>query len=785
MGIKIKKISIKNFKLFKNLETINFDHPFLTVLDGPNGFGKTSFYDAIEILFTGKLRRYSSLASIIDGRQQINDNPILCNTARSDETMFIKVELQINDNTYYLMRKENCETLENHIDFQNFSLPLFQLSSYESNEYTEILNSGTFFNDLLGIDFNKNFSFLNYIEQEDNTYLLKQKDKTREASISHLFNTEVITHQIKKFEVIKRKLNEASNANAKTAYEDVLRLKNEHISHLLTDIEESEYSQLFSDKNILWDKEDFNFTSNTYSSWLGEDGELTKLLFFIENFKDFENKIFNNRLTQLLTNDVNIKNLLTFYPFLDESDNLKHQLNIYNQLQEYIKNLEKGILNAFQEKQIDISKNIEEFLKTFIDIDDYKEQINLIKTKIDTSNKLEKLLNNIKESRESLINKYKQYLENNDNTSCPLCGYEWKEKQDLLDSFDKQSKLLAELIDSTGGELNFLLKEFDEKFIQQIGIAINEFLKENKVDEKFINQLQEVKKKEENITSLKVNFETLGIDLSSYYNDKVKSIENLDEKINQLRETINTMKKDLNSENIKDYFSDYFVRYFDEDKEKLLQKEQLIQKKKYIQWKYSLYQNTEILRLDNEYNTKKEKYDKAFKINKKLSKVIKIYKEELKSYQEKLIKDIEILFHIYSGRIMQDYQNGLGLFIKADNIGIRFIESVTVDSQVANYDKYDAIFSMSSGQLASLVISFTLALNKRYSKSNLLFIDDPIQTLDELNIAGFINLLRNEFADRQIFMSTHEQMMSAYMRYKFEKFGLPTMQINFKEKFIG
>ena len=133
---------------------------------------------------------------------------------------------------------------------------------------------------------------------------------------------------------------------------------------------------------------------------------------------------------------------------------------------------------------------------------------------------------------------------------------------------------------------------------------------------------------------------------------------------------------------------------------------------------------------------------------------------------------------------MQDYQNGLGLFIKADKIGIRFIESVKVSSSgVADYDKYDAIFSMSSGQLASLIISFTLALNKRYSKSKLLFIDDPIQTLDELNIAGFINLLRNEFYDRQIFMSTHEQMMSAYMRYKFQKFGLETMQINFKDKY--
>jgi len=88
---------------------------------------------------------------------------------------------------------------------------------------------------------------------------------------------------------------------------------------------------------------------------------------------------------------------------------------------------------------------------------------------------------------------------------------------------------------------------------------------------------------------------------------------------------------------------------------------------------------------------------------------------------------------------------------------------------------------MSSGQLATLVIAFTLALNKRYSKNEFLFIDDPIQTLDELNIAGLVELLRNEFSDRQIFISTHEDMMSAYMRYKFKKYGLGAQRLSFKE----
>ena len=788
MGIKIKKISVKNFKLFTNLEIMELDNSSLIVLDGPNGFGKTSFYDSLEILFTGKLRRYSSLSNVIDGRQQINDNPILCNKALLGDEMVIKVELEINGTTYYLMRKEGCETLANSIDFKTFSLPLYQLSDYEANTGDLVDNSETFFNSLLGNDFNKNFGFLNYIEQEDNTYLLKQKDKDRKAYISHLFNTDEINNKIKQLSAVKDKLNGASNNNAKAEYEAILTRKNEYLSNLLTDIEESEYTQLFPEKEIFWDKEDLDFTSSNYSLWLGENGELNKLIFFINNFEDFENKTFNNELEKLTEDKTSVENLLSFFNFLDENDDLKNKLIIHNQLEKYVKSFEKGILTVFQEEKIDVPKNIEDIIKLFIDIVEYKAQTIVIKSKIDTSNKLERILSNIKESRENLISKYKEYLDDSSDTVCPVCGYDWKEKKDLLDSFENQSTILSELITSNGGELESLIQDFDKKFIKPMIIEVNKFFKDNKLDESFINQLQEIKKTEENLKNLNSSFEKLGIELSTFFNQEPKTVIDLDEKIIKLKENIKEVKKDFEPENIKEYFSDYFVRYFDEKKEKLeiLKTEQLIQKKKYINWKYSSYQNTEILRLDNEYNTKKEKYDKASQINKKLSKIIKIYNDELKLYHEKLIKDIEILFHIYSGRIMQDNQNSLGLFIKADKIGIRFIESVKVNSSgVADYDKYDAIFSMSSGQLASLIISFTSALNKRYSKSKLLFIDDPVQTLDELNIAGFINLLRNEFSDRQIFMSTHEQMMSAYMRYKFQKFGLETMQINFKDKYTN
>ena len=45
--ITIKRLYIENYKLFSQKE-IDFSGALLSVFDGPNGYGKTSIFDAIE-----------------------------------------------------------------------------------------------------------------------------------------------------------------------------------------------------------------------------------------------------------------------------------------------------------------------------------------------------------------------------------------------------------------------------------------------------------------------------------------------------------------------------------------------------------------------------------------------------------------------------------------------------------------------------------------------------------------------------------------------------------------
>ena len=77
---------------------------------------------------------------------------------------------------------------------------------------------------------------------------------------------------------------------------------------------------------------------------------------------------------------------------------------------------------------------------------------------------------------------------------------------------------------------------------------------------------------------------------------------------------------------------------------------------------------------------------------------------------------------------------------------------------------------MSSGQLSGLVVSFMLAMNKVYpTKLKSLLIDDPVQTMDEINLASLVQVLRKEFFDNQIIISTHERKSANYFAYKYQQ----------------
>ena len=68
-----------------------------------------------------------------------------------------------------------------------------------------------------------------------------------------------------------------------------------------------------------------------------------------------------------------------------------------------------------------------------------------------------------------------------------------------------------------------------------------------------------------------------------------------------------------------------------------------------------------------------------------------------------------------------------------------------------------------------------------YSSQKFLAIDDPVQTIDDINVWGFIETIRHSFYDSNILLSTHEDDYAALLRYKFSKIGIPAKCIDLSE----
>lgn len=170
------------------------------------------------------------------------------------------------------------------------------------------------------------------------------------------------------------------------------------------------------------------------------------------------------------------------------------------------------------------------------------------------------------------------------------------------------------------------------------------------------------------------------------------------------------------------------------------------------------------------------KLKKLEKIRKQFDELKSLYNDAIDEYKNLVLKKLRVPLLIYTGKILQDYQNGLGVFINQDEM--RF---------VSNGDaKHDILNTFSSGQLSGFVLSFLFAMNKRYISEEtddigFILIDDPVQTMDDINIASFIEVLRNDFPNKQIILSTHETDKENYILYKFLKYNLKGQSFNVKD----
>lgn len=760
MSIQIKKIYMQNYKLFAEKE-ISFSNG-LSIFDGPNGYGKTSTFDAIEFLITGRIRRVED-NEVVSGNKGFSSN-FLAKDSKRDVIIkgeFVKSEQEsliiallipaVNATSKKKYNPKNICDLAHTYILSKFDLP--------QAEWGRTLDAETIKgvrNEYFGLQNLEYYSKFHYVQQEDRLAYFKKTEKDRIAEIHKLFGIEKEKSNLDKAESLCRQLSSKINKIDL----QIPQLQNEVILARKDEQEEIEYVELLGGKQS-WDKRNLAFngakSKELYEKYLSE---LDALRVLAENkkvfIKDRELKLYEQipeklrktviKAWALESHDVDALN--NCYALYENVNFLREQLNLANHLKYTELSYDKicDILDLKAEKEI--FKNILTSLN--------------IASKNQTG--LQKSISNIIDLR-NRIHRQTREVEGWEGGQCPYCGQIWGSEDELDMQFAETEKLISETIGRENAEVKKYKDDLKEVFNQICCERIKEYIdKGSKI--KYLKIFNEVDSLEQ-LRVLILNCIPLFTRLN--FNEGIQSVHfEVDDFLNEYAESIfleiEEIQKTIpinyintrNQFNLEKIYSSYYEgnNFFS-----LLSVDKVDLKKQYVKYQYNVSFDGTVKKL-NELCEQRKRLDEL-KTN--LNDYKKALKEALNSYRDKVVKHIEIPFFLYSSRLLQSYQSGQGVMIQSDGESIRF----TVPG-----GEHDVLYTMSSGQLSAVLLSFSLALNKIYAGDNFntLLIDDPIQCMDDINMVSFVELLRQEFADTQVIMSTHEETFSNFIQYKFNKF---------------
>lgn len=854
--MKIKKILIKNFKNIKETRIIDFQEN-VTLFVGPNGFGKTTIFDAIELSLTGKIRRIEE-SDYSDGRSSFS-TPYFQNNPEEDT--FIELTLTNDEGSTLIVSslyKSSMNAEGSNVPKFSFSKfkrtvrfepePLEDLDGLSERDIQKVISQ------FLGYEsedysLGDTFDLFHYIQQDETAYYLKQKEKDRKEQLNFLLNIGNYVNRKNRLERLKSVL--SSSKKELKAKKDKLKtspIKNDTPYSKLPLRADNDFD--FNKESIVFDGELSNESLTMYLS------EIEKLQGFRNSFspkdyflrkqsEQFEREVLEDKdficyliIREIFENQENIESIKQNHSLISNEKNYSYFL-----LKNYIEQLEtlendsrifkRGkILESLLDVEID-KLNIEsiknslsdfvgwEFGKVWFETFDskltnYKIKKEQLDDGTDSINKLLEIRNRLKEHSD------------NKHSECVFCGYDWIESKNLLLAYEETTNQLRKNLTNFEIEVSNLVEELNKLKIElqnQIKIeqeklfvlpddflAVIRSISNYDFPESFSNlvvlnsettpllvdksaslQKFEILKKElisslqekllipnevygtflrvvnksvdfekllekysilaeESIREFEISFGLLPISLHKFEENEDRLLVFLEELRSQI---VFDYSKSLDPQNL---FDKYFA-----SKEKTFEDcttERISQKREYIINQFEL----QSLTMFNQIENRLQIIERTITY---LQQRVRELNNNIKSYQEQMIQKLKLPFYMYTAKILQNYQQGMGVLLTTqNNSNIRFIAN--------SNSEQDVMYQLSSGQIAVISFAFTLALNTTFKISKefkFLSIDDPIQDMDSMNVYALIDLIRHSLSGYQIIMSTHNDGSAMFIKYKFELFS--------------
>lgn len=600
-----------------------------------------------------------------------------------------------------------------------------------------------------------------------------KNEKERAKALSVLFgDTKLMQDKISKVQLLENRLRK--NIEIISNEQNLLKSRfGDLSSDLQTKELEGHYEKLFTWTGQLeLDLPEFSYlTSEKKENFLAELSRLRHLVLNKDYFlirREFYNAASQTDL---------LRQFIGFSLYIEKANDILESRLKFDQCNQALNLLKSGELNKF----LNSSNLLTVFqLVNYSKKEEFEEELQIILNGQVNNSSSSSLVSEVLRVRGEL-SKYIQ--SQNDSADCIYCGHKYEDTDKLLASIQKKEESLKSILSIDGQRIQNLIEKFNlnkvnpligaiEKYLESLIIPPDILIKELKAAMPNFGRFTNVKAwldgKKIKYMDLLFNYEPKSFEVGILSTTTEKLQKRIIESIPQEPDDYSDFEREFN-------FNNLFSIYFDSQSSNLnkLTTQQIDSKTQFINYKY--YES-----ISGDRNKYKENEEKISVLSSKLTSVNCLKKDLTKAvsrYQKSLIKDVEIPFYIYSGKVLQTHQSssGTGIFIK-DKTGddelknIRFVADWASDHDVLN--------TMSSGQIAAIVITLYLALNKVYSRGlGVILIDDPVQTMDEINMISLVELLRNEFSDSQLILSTHEDHVSKYFLYKFLKYNRDVRQI--------
>nr|WP_323777055.1 AAA family ATPase [Amylibacter sp.] len=766
MSWKIERIKATSFKAFKQV-TLELDGLSLLTLDGPNGYGKTSIFDAIELLLTGEIRRVKDLFSTVmtKGKRNYDDN-LLWNARSSKSDLSITIEFTNGEKSIVLARHAAVEVLKDKSNnrannFDHFKL--FELPGFETEEFTEENErSNEFLDEIFGKNFRENFAFLNYLEQGQNKLLHTRIDE-RKSALGNLFDTNEISEEIKNSKSVLARLNKYLKDTERKEKEDAL---NQECTDLRDTVQANLDSSVFKKVSTTnhtpgWDQEEpFPiYDQEVYNQFFETIRQLSDLL---TKKSAIRIRVDNETIEADIERHAEaLSSLAKFGTDIDKLNALDIAKNEIDQLSKAATIIKKGPLVITIEQAQTLpgwgDGQLAQFEAQIADRNELQ-----VRSEANNSVKVE-----LARLKAQLLKEHEKL--HPDDKMCPMCGNDWKTHQSMMEAIGRRTQEISGILDEDGKLLSDLANTMSLA-LSEIELAVQERTETlNAGYNKLLHdELQVVKSRLQLVHSLSVRLANDGFPITFTYSDNEAVVS---ARLEQLRSFMRTQKTDETEELPESWRQTINAVFKDVHEFYILDLQDVKNKERYIQFKANEAQSSRLHKVLEELQQIKRQNEAAQSAKAKVTRLRETLEKAERKYADQTISEIELIFHIYSGRLIQNYQRGLGLFIESgEGKQLRFLTAEKSD--------HDAIMSMSSGQVSALSLAFFLSLNKVYADVPLILVDDPSQSLDDVNIASLTDLLRCELNHCQLLVSSHEEDTSAYMRYRFNKAGLKTKSLN-------